>query len=405
MGMSIENYMSKDKSKVKTEFLYKGKLSPKGNHSISYIKESLPENQEYLPKMVPSVEGKSDLTGPKDENDDNMSSQSSMKNVSKNFDPQNGPNGLKTDQKPAENDLKSMLDPLNGPKDPKSDQKPSKLMPKSKIPELGKNELKDPKEDSRPLNPFQPGKISETKKFVFNHQSTVSISHSAAKRKKPDEDEEDDKKPKAENLTSPKMNVKQRKAKLEEKCRLARNAKEQSRGKKNQAKDAENMTMKDFMEELRGRFDSQDRKLDRNQGKMDLLNLKLEKIEDNAKKSEKANKEEISKLRDDLTAGLADMEDKVTEKVSNHLKPKIKDIQEQAKVDIGDAVQKEIRNVDIPGLIHNEVLEAMKDFKATDNSQVNSNSQEEVQNVNIPALIKEEVRLAMEGIKKPEVED
>merc|ERR1711954_558387 len=130
--------------------------------------------------------------------------------------------GLKTDQKPIENELKSVLDPLNGPKDTKSDQKPSKSTPKSKIPEIGKNELKDTKEDPKPLNFSLPGKISETKKFVFNHQSTVSISHSAAKRKKPDEDEEEDKKPKAVNLPSPKMNVKQRKAKLEEKCRLAR---------------------------------------------------------------------------------------------------------------------------------------------------------------------------------------
>merc|ERR1711954_358196 len=303
--------------------------------------------------------------------------------------------GLKTDQKPIENELKSVLDPLNGPKDTKTDQKPSKSTPKSKIPEFAKNEPKDTKEDPKPLNFSLPGKISETKKFVLNHQSTVSISHSAAKRKKPDEDEEEDKKPKAVILPSPKMNVKQRKAKLEEKCRLARVKSQVSRGKKNQAKEAENMTMKDFMEELRGRFDSQDRKLDRNQDKMDLLNLKLEKIEDNAKKSEKANKEEISKMREDLTAGLTDMEDKVTEKVTNHLKPKIKDIQEQAKVDIGDAVQKEIRNVDIPGLIHNEVLEAMKDFEAKDNSQVDANPQEEIQKVNIPALIKEEVRLAM----------
>merc|ERR1711954_415875 len=317
----------------------------------------------------------------------------------------NGPNGLKTDQKPAENELKSILDPLNGPKDPKSDQKPSKLMPKSKIPELGKNELKDPKEDLRPLNSSQPGKISETKKFVFNHQSTVSILHSAAKRKKPDEDEEEDKKPKAVNLPSPKMNVKERKAKLEEKCRLARVKSQVSRGKKNQAKDAENMTMKDFMEELRGRFDSQDCKLDRNQSKMDLLNIKLEQIEDNAKKSDKANKEEIAKIREDLTAGLNDMEDKVTENVTNQLKPRIKDIQEQAKVDIGEAVTKEIQNVDIPGLIHNEVSEAMKEFKAKDSIQVDAITQDDSQKVNIPALIKEEVRLAMKEMKKPEEEN
>merc|ERR1711954_548270 len=131
-------------------------------------------------------------------------------------------------------------------------------MGKRKIPELGKMEQKDPKEDSRPINPFQNGKILETKKFAFNHQSAITITHSAAKRKKLDEDEDDDIKPKVDNKTSPKLNVRQRKAKLEEKCRLARNAKEQTRAKKNTQKESESFSMKDFLEELRGRFDSQD---------------------------------------------------------------------------------------------------------------------------------------------------
>ena len=61
--------------------------------------------------------------------------------------------------------------------------------------------------------------------------------------------------------------------------------------------------------------------------------------------------------------------------------------------------------MDIPGLIHNEVSEAMKEFKAKDSIQVDAITQDDSQKVNIPALIKEEVRLAMKEIKKPEEEN
>merc|ERR1711954_573023 len=154
-------------------------------------------------------------------------------------------------------------------------------------------------------------------------------------------------KPKVDK-TSPKLNVGQRKEKLEEKCRLARKAKEIKSSRKNQSKEADNMSMRDFMEELRGRFDSQDKKLDRNQGKMDLLSLKLEKI---------------------------------------------KEIQQQAAVDIGEAVQREIKSIDIPKLIHNEVQVAIK--KAEGSVKDDDTSSDKV---DIPALIKEEVLAAVKGL-------
>merc|ERR1711954_300528 len=166
-------------------------------------------------------------------------------------------------------------------------------------------------------------------------------------------------KPKVDK-TSPKLDVRQQKEKLEEKCRLARKAKENKSSKKNHTKESDNMSMRDFIEELRGCFDSQDRKLDRNQGKMDLRSLKLEKIEENVKKVKKDNKDEMMKLRTDLSEGLTEIETKVTENVANQLKPRIKEIQQQATVDIGEAVQREIKSIDIPKLIHNEVQVAIK---------------------------------------------
>merc|ERR1711954_588189 len=192
-------------------------------------------------------------------------------------------------------------------------------------------------------------------------------------------------KPKVDK-TSPKLNVGQRKEKLEEKCRLARKAKEIKSNKKNNSKEADNMSMRDFMEELRGHFDSQDKKLDRNQGKMDLLSLKLEKIEENVKKVEKDNKDEMTKLRTDLNEGMTEIETKASENVANELKPKMKDIQQQAKVDIGEAVQREIQSIDLPKLIHNEVQEAVKKAEVTGKDGDTSSDK-----VDIPALIKEEV--------------
>merc|ERR1711954_364162 len=201
-------------------------------------------------------------------------------------------------------------------------------------------------------------------------------------------------KPKVDK-TSPKLNVRQRKEKLEEKCRLARKAKENKSNKKNQSKESDNMSMRDFMEELRGRFESQDKKLDRNQGKMDLLSLKLEKIEENVKKVEKDNKDEMTKLRTDLNEGLTEIETKVSENVANELKPKMKDIQQQARVYIGEAVQREIKSIDIPKSIHNEVQVAIKKAEVSGKDDETSSDK-----VDIPALIKEEVLAAVKGLQK-----
>merc|ERR1712081_91341 len=120
------------------------------------------------------------------------------------------------------------------------------------------------------------------------------------------------------------------------------------------------------------------------------LSLKLEKIEENVKKVDKDNKDEMNKLRTDLNEGLTEIETKVTENVANELKPKIKEIQQQAKVDIGEAVQREIQSIDIPKLIHDEVQEAVKKAEVTGKDE-DTSSQDNTDKVDIPALIKEEV--------------
>merc|ERR1712081_131422 len=113
------------------------------------------------------------------------------------------------------------------------------------------------------------------------------------------------------------------------------------------------------------------------------LSLKLEKIEENVKKVDKDNKDEMNKLRTDLNEGLTEIETKVTENVANELKPKIKEIQQQAKVDIGEAVQREIQSIDIPKLIHDKVQEAVKKIEVTGKDEETSSDK-----VDIPALIK-----------------
>ena len=175
---------------------------------------------------------------------------------------------------------KSSMDTIEGPNDESKGQRPPKA---SQIPEMSKTRSVTEKEDQKPPISGQNTKI-EARKFSFTNHSSISITPSSIKRKKPDEEEDVSAKPEIESKISPKLNVRQRKAKLEEKCRLARSAKEQNRQKKNPQKESENLSMKDFMDELRGRFDSQDKKLDRNQRKIDLMNLKLEKQEDLAKK-------------------------------------------------------------------------------------------------------------------------
>merc|ERR1711954_362007 len=117
----------------------------------------------------------------------------------------------------------------------------------------------------------------------------------------------------------------------------------------------DNISMKDFMNEFRTRSDIQRKKLDKNHRKLENLNAKLAKIEEKSVKTGKENKEEFAKIREEITSGMSEMEGKVTENVVNQLKPKIAEIQCQAKEDIAEAVQKEIRSIDIPTLIKDEV--------------------------------------------------
>merc|ERR1712081_105254 len=128
---------------------------------------------------------------------------------------------------------------------------------------------------------------------------------------------------KAEGKISPKQSVRQRKAKLEEKCRQARAIKEMSRastqmktqGKNVQRDCDDNPSLKDFMDEFRNRFDNQEKKLDKNHRKLENLNAKLEKIEEKSSKTEKENKEEFAKIREEINTGICELEEKVTEQV------------------------------------------------------------------------------------------
>merc|ERR1711954_107636 len=172
------------------------------------------------------------------------------------------------------------------------------------------------------------------------------------------------------------------------------------RNKKNPPKESENLSMKDFMEELRGRFDSQDKKLDQNQRKRDLMNLKLEKPEDHSKKTEKETKDELGKIRKELADGFVEIEDKVMENVTGKLKPTIAKIQSQAKSDINDAVHKEINEIDIPKVIQTEVQNAMAKINVPErnNEEIKSGIKEEFNNLDIPSIIREEVLQAMKKI-------
>merc|ERR1711954_183445 len=133
------------------------------------------------------------------------------------------------------------------------------------------------------------------------------------------------------------------------------------------------------------------------------MNLKLEKQEDHARKTEKETKEELDKLRKEIAEGMIEMEEKVTGK----LKPKISEIQQQAKTDIHDAVQKEISHVDIPSLIQSEVQNAITKITETEGKpeDIKSAIKDKFKNLDIPALIKDEVNLAVRKIQKEAEEE
>merc|ERR1711954_323325 len=107
---------------------------------------------------------------------------------------------------------------------------------------------------------------------------------------------------------------------------------------------------------------------------MDMMNLKLEKLEDHLKKTEKETKDELGKIRNELADGLVEIEDKVTERVTGKLKPKIAEIQSKAKSDINDAVHKEINEIDIPKVIQTEVQNAMATMNIPESNTEDINS-------------------------------
>merc|ERR1712081_98593 len=102
--------------------------------------------------------------------------------------------------------------------------------------------------------------------------------------------------------------------------------------------------------------------------------------------------------------GFTEMEEKVTDKVTSQLKPKIKEIQLQAKVDIKNAVETEITNVDIPNLIKNEVQNALPKIKTPEGNEASINDaiKNKIKEIDIPTLIREEVKLAVKSLEKDE---
>merc|ERR1711954_148922 len=97
----------------------------------------------------------------------------------------------------------------------------------------------------------------------------------------------------------PKLNVRQRRKKIEDKFCQQRTVKEVTRentklkkhARNFQQENSESMTLKDFMEEFRGRFDRQEKKLDKNHRKMGSMSLKLERLKEQANRTDKENKE------------------------------------------------------------------------------------------------------------------
>merc|ERR1712243_541179 len=97
-----------------------------------------------------------------------------------------------------------------------------------------------------------------------------------------------------------------------------------------------------------GRFDNQDRKLDKNIRKMDSMGLKLERLESQSKKYKKDNKQDFTNIRKEIAEGFTEMEEKMTDKVVEKIKPKITELEVNTKRDMRNVLQEEIGKVDIP---------------------------------------------------------
>merc|ERR1711954_606458 len=122
----------------------------------------------------------------------------------------------------------------------------------------------------------------------------------------------------------------------------------------------EDISLNDFMEEFWSRFDNQDRKLDKNNWKMDSMSLKLERLDAPSRKLEKENKEEFGKIRNEIAVGLNELEGNMPGKVIEQIKPKITELEVQVKGDLRNVIVEEVEKVDIPKLIENEVNSALR---------------------------------------------
>merc|ERR1711954_277000 len=110
---------------------------------------------------------------------------------------------------------------------------------------------------------------------------------------------------------------------------------------------------------------------------MDVMNLKLMRLENQAKKTEKDNKLELTAIRKELNDGLNYIEEKVTDSVVGKLKPKISELQNQVKIDVSKSVQDEIVKVDIPSLIQKEVEHAIMILKKQESEEEEEQSSQD----------------------------
>merc|ERR1711954_139938 len=120
------------------------------------------------------------------------------------------------------------------------------------------------------------------------------------------------------------------------------------------------MSLNDFMKEFRSRFDNQDRKLDKNNRKMDSMGLKLKRLDAQSRKSEKDNKQEFANIRKEIAEGLNELEDKMTGKVVEQIKLKITELEVKVMSNLRNVIKEEVEKVDIPKLIENELNSALR---------------------------------------------
>ena len=68
------------------------------------------------------------------------------------------------------------------------------------------------------------------------------------------------------------------------------------------------------------------------------MGSKLEKLETQSKKAEKDNKLELENIRKEITDGLTELEENLTDKVVDKIKPKITELEIKIKGDMRNVV-------------------------------------------------------------------